>query len=333
VRAGVRRRVAQVAGVVAAAAAAAVGLGALAGVLSGGDWPWVVLTYLRWPQVVVGTVATIVLAGLRWWRSALASAMVAAALIASVVGPLTALRTVDRPSGDTLRVVVFNTGAGNDDVAAIAAAVRSAEPDVAVLLESEDVAGRIDQRLDELTRLDAPAGHGTEAAPIVLARRDWPVTIEPLAEHRPATVVTVELDGRPVDIVAAHPLPPITAEWARSHDRAIAALTGGEGERQRAGGRESRAGVLPREHPYVLACDCNTTPWTPSMRRLLDIGLREPTVAATFAAPVVGVPTDHVLLSAELAAVSRGLGPFAGSDHRLIVTEITSRRTPARNAR
>jgi len=324
------------------------GLGALAGVLSGGDWPWVVLTYLRWPQVVVGTVATIVLAGLRWWRSTLASGAVTAALIASVVGPLTALRTVDRPSGDTLRVVVFNTGARNDDVAAIAAAVRSADPDVAVLLESEDVAGAVDRRLDELTRLELPAVDGAELAPIVFARHDWPVAIEPLAEHRPVTVVTVDLDGRPVDIIAAHPLPPVTPEWARSHDRAIAALTGGEGERQRAGGRGAQGegerqraggrgaqgeGVLSRERPYVLACDCNTTPWTPSMQRLLDIGLREPTVAATFAAPVIGIPTDHVLLSSELAAVSRGLGPFAGSDHRLIVTEITWLRSPTRTAR
>jgi hypothetical protein len=71
------------------------------------------------------------------------------------------------------------------------------------------------------------------------------------------------------------------------------------------------------------------------MRRLLDVGLREPTVVATFAAPVIGIPTDHVLLSSDVVAVSREFGPFAGSDHRLIVTEIALRRpvTAARSAR
>jgi endonuclease/exonuclease/phosphatase (EEP) superfamily protein YafD len=41
---------------------------------------------------------------------------------------------------------------------------------------------------------------------------------------------------------------------------------------------------------------------------------------------VIGVPVDHILLSRELIAVARDLGPFAGSDHRLIVTEIALRR-------
>jgi endonuclease/exonuclease/phosphatase (EEP) superfamily protein YafD len=313
-RAGVRRGVEQVAGVLAAVISTAAGLGALGGVLSGGEWPWVVLTYLRWPQAVGSTLATAVLVGVRWWRSAIASAVVASALIASVVVPLAALRTVDRPSGATLRIVVFNTGPRNDDIAAIAAAIRAADPDVAVLLESEDVAEQVDRRLESLSLVPAPPTVAGELAPIVLARRAWPLTVEPLAPQlRPVTVLTADLDGERVDIVAAHPLPPITRAWARSHDQSIAAMT----DR-----------VLPRERPYVLACDCNTTPWTPSMRRLLGAGLREPTVAATFAAPVVGVPLDHVLLGPGVVAVSRGLGPFAGSDHRLIVTEIALAPAP-----
>jgi endonuclease/exonuclease/phosphatase (EEP) superfamily protein YafD len=305
--AGVRRRIGQVLGALAWIIAVIVGLSVLAGLLSGGEWPWVVVTYLRWPQVVLIVLATVVLAILRWWRSAIASAAVAAALIASVVVPLTALRTIGAPSGETLRIAVFNTGAGPGDVAAVATAIRAAEPDVAVLLESEDIAADLDERLDDLSRLSTPVDGPETSAPIVLARRDWPVDIEPLGDARPATIVSVEIGGRPVDIVAAHPFPPISRSWARSHERSISLLL---------------ANVLPRPDPYVLACDCNTTPWTPSMRRLSNVGLRQPTVAATFGAPVIGMPLDHVLLSRDVGAVSRELGPFAGSDHRLIVTEI-----------
>lgn len=307
--ASARRRVEQVVGSLAGLIAVAVGLSVLAGLLSGGQWPWVIATYLRWPQVVLIVLATAVFIFLRWWRTALASGVVAAALVVSVAAPLVALRTVGAPSGGTLRIAVFNTGAGSSDVAAITAAIRSASPDVAVLLESEDIAANLDRRLGALSRLPTPLDGPVSSSPVVFARHDWPVTVEPLGDDaRPATIVTVELDDRPLDIVAAHPLPPITQAWARSHDRSISTLT---------------SSVLPRARPYVLACDCNTTPWTPSMRRLLDVGLRQPTVAATFAAPAIGVPLDHVLLSGDVGAVSRELGPFAGSDHRLIVTEIT----------
>lgn len=306
----VRQRVEQLGGALAAVVAAAVALSVLAGVLSDGAWPWVVATYLRWPQALLITVATGVLLTVRWWRSGVAAAVVTAVLIASIAAPLTAMTTVPAPEGQTLRIAVFNTGAGDSDVVAIAEAIARAQPDVAILLESEDIADRLDDRLDGLSRLPTPIDTPVTSPPVVLARRDWPVTIAPLGDARPAAIVTGEVDGQPVDIVAAHPLPPVTRRWARSHKRSIRVLT---------------EEVLPRDRPYVLACDCNSSPWTPSMQRLLDVGLRQPTVAATFGAPLIGVPLDHILLSRRVDAVSRELGPFAGSDHRLIVTEVTIR--------
>jgi endonuclease/exonuclease/phosphatase (EEP) superfamily protein YafD len=48
-------------------------------------------------------------------------------------------------------------------------------------------------------------------------------------------------------------------------------------------------------------------------------------VAPTYGAPVLGIPLDHVLLSDGVAAVSREQWPFSGSDHRMIVTEVTLR--------
>lgn len=306
-----RRRAEQVGGALAAVVAAAVGLSVLAGVLSDGAWPWVVATYLRWSQTLAITVATAVLIATRWWRSGLVAALVTAGLIASLAAPLRALSTVEAPDGETLRIVVFNTGPGSGDVDAVAGAIARARPDVAILLESEDIADRLDRRLDGLELLSTPTGSPATAPPVVMARRDWPLTVEPLDDGRPASIVTAEIGGRPLDVVGMHPLPPVTRRWARSHDRSISALV---------------RTVLPRSHPYVLACDCNTAPWTPSMRRLLEAGLRQPTVAATFGAPVIGVPTDHVLLGGGVAAVARELGPFAGSDHRLIMTEVTLTR-------
>lgn len=307
-----RQRRERLIGVAAQLIVAVAAVSVPAGVLSGGRWPWVFATYLRWPQTVVAVIATGVLLHLRWWRTGLLATLVSAGLIASIVAPLAALATVEAPRADTLRIAVHNTGHTAGDVDAFTRSIDAADADLVVLLESEDVASQIDERLTGHHQLPTPGPTGPDTAPpVVLARRDWPVRVVPLGGQRPAVIVDAEVAGIPVDVVAVHPLPPATRSWAVSHERSISALVGG---------------VLPREREFVVACDCNTTPWSPSMRRLLGTGLRGPTVLPTFWAPVFGIPLDHVLLSDGFAAVSRELGPFNGSDHRLIVTGITPRR-------
>jgi endonuclease/exonuclease/phosphatase (EEP) superfamily protein YafD len=306
-----RRRRDRAIGVTAQAVTLTVSLAVLAGVLSGGQWPWVVATYLRWPQALVAVVAAAALLRQRWWRTGLLALIVAVGLVTSVALPLRRLDTVRAPRERTLRVAVHNTGYRSSDVAAIAQAIHDADVDLAVLLESEDIARAVDEQLGELSLLPAPGARRRDTAPpAVLARRPWPTDVLPLAGERPATIVHARTGGTAMDIVAIHPLPPTTAVWSARHDRAIGAVVDE---------------VLSQDAPYVVACDCNTTPWSPSMRRLLDAGLRGPTVMSTFAAPVVGIPLDHVLLGDGVAAVSRELWPFAGSDHRMIVTEITPR--------
>ena len=152
-RAQTRRHVEQLAGTLAAVAATAIAMGVLGGVLSDGEWPWVAATYLRLPQVLVVTVATVVLFVTRWWRTATVSAVVAAGLIVSVVAPARTLTTVPALRGETLRIAVFNTGARDSDITALARTIAAARPDVAVLLQSEDIADVLDARLDGLQLL------------------------------------------------------------------------------------------------------------------------------------------------------------------------------------
>jgi endonuclease/exonuclease/phosphatase (EEP) superfamily protein YafD len=315
-RARARRN--RVIGVVAQTVAAVVALAALGGVLSGGQWPWVLATYLRWPQTIVMVVAAATLLRLGWWRSGVPAVVVAGTMIISLITPLRALETVEAAPGESLRIAVYNTGFEAGDTEGFADAINDADADLVVLLESEDIADDLDRRLDGYALLSAPApGDAATAPPVVLARAAWPAAVVPVDGGRPVTVVSAEVAGRPLDVVAFHPLPPVVQRWAESHRRSIAALTDG---------------VLPRDVPHVVACDCNTTPWSPSMRRLLDAGLRGPTVVPTFGAPGVGIPLDHVLLSDEVHAVAREHGAFAGSDHRMIVTEVTltPRETAAR---
>lgn len=296
-------------GLIAEVLATVTALSVLAGLLSGGQWPWTFATYLRWPQTLVATCAAATLLYVRWLRTGVIFAIIAAGLIASVAEPLAALTTVDAPTDRSVRIAVYNTGAGGGDVASFADAITALDADVVVLLESAEIADGLADRLDGLVRLPtSPSNDQDGAPPAVLARRRWPVQVVPLADTRPATVVSITVDGAPLDVIGFHPLPPITQEWSDSHDRSITAMVDT---------------VLTRANPHVVACDCNSAPWSPSMRRLLAAGLRGPTVVPTFGAPLIGIPLDHVLLSDRVAAVDRTVGSFGGSDHRPIVTEVT----------
>jgi endonuclease/exonuclease/phosphatase (EEP) superfamily protein YafD len=313
-RAWHRRRAAVLIGGAAAVVGTGAALSFLSGVLAGGRWPYVVATYLRLPQVAVLAVTALVLGVLRWRRFAAVLGALAVGAAATVVAPALDARVADaRPMADAapagLRIAVFNTGHRNDDIDAIASALRAARPDVAVMPESADIADRLDEAMPELVRLGAQAPDELQP-PVVLARREWPVEVAPLDGTRPAAIVTVTSGPTAFDVVAMHPLPPVTRAWAEHHERSYAALT-------------RRA--LPRPRPWIVAGDLNTTPWSPSMDRLRGAGLRGATVRATFGAPWVGIPLDHVLVSAGLTVVSRELGPFAGSDHRLLVAEVTGR--------
>lgn len=307
------RRIGAAVAVTVAGLAAA---GALVGTLSAGRWPWVVASYLRLPQTAAAVVAALALLALRRWTLAAGASGIAVTLAVTVVVPWSATAAETVPHRDGLRVAVFNTGPDNNDINAIAATVADADADVVVLLESGDVAGQVDAALPDLQRLETAARQPApreSGAPVVLARQPWPLVVEPLGDGRPAAVATVAVDGRPLDVVAVHPLPPVTRRWAASHDASIAALVGE---------------VLPRPRPWIVAGDLNTTVWTPSMDRLRAAGLRAPTVAATFGLPVVGLPLDHVLLGPATAATARELGSFAGSDHRLLVVEVVVRSAP-----
>ncbi|MCU0878609.1 MAG: endonuclease/exonuclease/phosphatase family protein, partial [Pirellulaceae bacterium] len=90
-------------------------------------------------------------------------------------------------------------------------------------------------------------------------------------------------------------------------------------------------GGRPAE-PLVLAGDLNLTEHSPYFRDLLRAsGLADTRQGIGIQAswsprvPLLSLPLDHVLVSRELAVVSRRLGPPLGSDHRPVVVQLAWR--------
>ncbi|MBM4022425.1 MAG: hypothetical protein FJ284_09335 [Planctomycetes bacterium] len=106
--------------------------------------------------------------------------------------------------------------------------------------------------------------------------------------------------------MAAHPPPPLSADWTDHRDRQLAAI-----------GRLAVEETLP----VIVAGDLNTTPWSHGFRTLVTHRLRDSAIGwgvqATWNARVLvpRLPIDHLLVPPEIGVHSRSVGPDLGSDH------------------
>jgi endonuclease/exonuclease/phosphatase (EEP) superfamily protein YafD len=129
-----------------------------------------------------------------------------------------------------------------------------------------------------------------------------------LATLKLRTVINVR--GRNVAFTAAHPMPPISADYARERDASLKL----EAERLTASGM-----------PGILAGDMNDTPWSTGLRAAA------PMVRATGLTPtwpnawgwLSTLPLDHVLVTPGIGAAQFTLGPNLGSDHRPVTVRLT----------
>jgi endonuclease/exonuclease/phosphatase (EEP) superfamily protein YafD len=114
-------------------------------------------------------------------------------------------------------------------------------------------------------------------------------------------------------VIATHPPPPMSAQYADWHDRQTAALADL---------------VAASRDPVVLVGDLNATPGSEAHRRLLAAGLRDtrqghgwqPTWPASLG--WAGIPIDHLLVSPAVGCPRRDLSPDLGSDHRGVVADL-----------
>jgi endonuclease/exonuclease/phosphatase (EEP) superfamily protein YafD len=130
----------------------------------------------------------------------------------------------------------------------------------------------------------------------------------------PAIAATLKAPGGDVELVLAHPMSPIGAEYIRHRNEQIAALA-----------RHAHAAQVP----LVLAGDLNVTMWNDAYRPLVDVaGLRNARaghgVGATWPAiGPFGVPIDHILASPGVQLRNFRVLPGIGSDHLPVTAEFS----------
>lgn len=131
----------------------------------------------------------------------------------------------------------------------------------------------------------------------------------------PSVEASLPLGDAPVTLLLTHPLPPISADYARSRDAQLLAL----------GALVRQAG--PRA---IVVGDLNATAHVPALAPLFDAGLRDGREGhgrlGSWPAPLgpFGIPIDHVLLGPALAVPSLEVVSF-GSDHRALRFTLAER--------
>ena len=125
--------------------------------------------------------------------------------------------------------------------------------------------------------------------------------------------VELDISGRKVVFIGAHPLPPLSGAMARDRNQVL---------------QELADEVRQETRLLVLAGDLNATPWCHAMKPVYAAGLRDSRrgrgVSATWRRrnPFFAIPIDHVLIKGAVAVEDCQTGPDLGSDHRPLVVDL-----------
>jgi endonuclease/exonuclease/phosphatase (EEP) superfamily protein YafD len=285
----------------------------------GARWWWVLelATHFRAHYCVELLIGAVFAAMAKRWQFA-AVFVVAAAVNFAFIAPLYVPAQGEANAGQTIRIVLANVNVHNRDHEPFLRLVRDESPDVVVVLEVNN------QWLTALKALEAEYPHRVSRARadsfgLAIFSR-LPAADLKILEIGPAKVPSVmaRLDcgeGVLLNLIATHPVPPTSADYAEMPNdqlRNVAQL----------------AATLPR--PAAIVGDLNSTSWSPLFCDLVSVsGLGDsrrgfgvqPSWPGRLAA--IGIPIDHVLVSSDVAAVRRGIGPDIGSDHRPVIVDLT----------
>ncbi len=219
-------------------------------------------------------------------------------------------------NGPSVRLALANVNTMNRNHDALKAFLFDIDADVIVLEEIDPV------WLEAMTELDSRYPHSVK----VPLRSNFGIglwSLHPLRSSQtvafdlpgvPSLVATVDVEGKPLRVLATHPLPPRDARNTDFRDKQLAGI----------------AAIAGEGSPYsVVLGDLNTTPWGRAFQKMLaGSGLRDSALGMglQWSWPVgfwpLALPIDHCLVSERVDVLDRWIGPDVGSDHYPLVVDV-----------
>jgi endonuclease/exonuclease/phosphatase (EEP) superfamily protein YafD len=288
----------------------------LLGCLGRFSWWMELYSHFRWQYAAGLFAGALYFLCHRRKRLALATAGLASVNLYIASPQLLVWPGVEAGDGRTIRLAMANLHKRNRDVESVLRFVEREDPDVLVVVEfTPEWNGRLlpltaSYRHSFLLPRDDSFGIGLFSKHPVLSRE----VLEYAGEIYPSIAARVEVSGRPLLIVGAHPPAPRDPRVYRYRNRIYAGLAG-----------------LARttRDPLVILGDLNSTPWGSSFRRLIeDGGLGDSSEGRglQWSWPAgfwpFAIPIDHCLVSRDLRITNRYMGPDIGSDHYPLVVDL-----------
>ena len=218
----------------------------------------------------------------------------------------------------SIKLISANIWAGNQDLSALLGLVKREQPDVLILIELTrdhiDQLASLNQGYAQ--RLLLPLGHFGIGIWTNLA--DATLDFERLgADQYSALTLTTQVDGQPLWLLAAHPVPPL----------------GSRNQARREQEQHDLLALIKRDpRRTVLIGDLNATPWSSAYRDWQAAGLSAgdhwptPTWSPGEGwGRILGLPIDHALAGDSWSVWERQVGEPIGSDHRPLMVEIAPR--------
>lgn len=290
--------------------AATAGLCLALGLLAESSWLCDLLTHFRWQYAATLVSCGILLVALRRPRTGLASLILGTAVLTPLLAPASKPAAVP-----TLKVISFNVLKTNDRRDAICDFLETENADVVVLSEMTE------EWKPQIARLRSVYPHVLASSPkrlddvVILSRHRLVGTSVKGYRKRRCVEALVTVNGLSYNLAAAHTSPPTGAANSEARNRQLQGI----------------ADELAGRPRTILCGDLNITPFSPWFARFLArSGLTNTTLGSGFsptwmrAWPPIAVPIDHVLLSPDLALVSRTVGPSLGSDHSPVIVELAA---------
>ncbi|MFQ5960860.1 MAG: endonuclease/exonuclease/phosphatase family protein [Candidatus Methylomirabilales bacterium] len=219
--------------------------------------------------------------------------------------------------GRTFRAVSMNLNKSNHAHTRLQELIHAVEPDFIVLFEVNRIWLHELQKLQVMypfARADAREDNFGVALLSQIPFED--------AEIRhigkvgvPSVVARFTVDGQPLTVIGAHPVPPVGRVYSEDRNQQLA---------------EVAQIVRSQKEDVMLLGDLNITSWSPFFADLIrETGLRDsrrgfglqpswPT-----GLPLFWIPIDHCLVSSGVIVHDRYIGPNIGSDHYPVVVDFS----------
>jgi endonuclease/exonuclease/phosphatase (EEP) superfamily protein YafD len=243
-------------------------------------------------------------------KSALARWFAAGALAVSVIalGQAEATRLTALPAGTgaTIRVLSANAFVNNQSTEKFTALLDKSKPDVVFVQEVTPAWATVLETLKDYPyRKIIPRN---DSFGIALLSRHPLKKIVVLDEDEfdiPALGATMNWQGQDVELIAIHPLPPISPKAYADRNERLS--------------RHARS-LTKSGRPAIMAGDFNATPWSAGLAVVQEAGMvRATPLTPTWPAhlgPIPAViPIDHIVVSNHWSIVNSERGPQIGSDH------------------